>query len=124
MARVIFADDDARNRFVIAEHLRLMGHQVRVAANGAEAVELVDQELPDVLVLDLMMPEMDGFEACRMLRSRTRTHDLRIVAVTALDSLERCAQGKGTRFDGVLTKPFRMQSLLDMLHEPDELAVV
>ncbi len=65
MADIILADDDKNNRFVISAHLRLRGHQVREAGSGAEALSLLAAARPDLVLLDLMMPELNGCETCR-----------------------------------------------------------
>jgi len=62
MADIILADDDKNNRFVISAHLRLRGHQVREAGSGAEALSLLAAARPDLVLLDLMMPELNGCE--------------------------------------------------------------
>lgn len=116
MADIVFADDEKNNRFVIAEHLKLHGHTVRLAADGAEALALIQAQRPDVVILDLMMPKVDGFEACRRLRADGATASLPVVAMTALDSpdttaLEQC------RFDAILTKPFLMAQLHELMQE-------
>lgn len=111
MAQIVFADDDQNNRFVIGMHLRLLGHQVREAGTGREALELVAESRPEVLLLDLMMPDLDGYEACAALRADPATADLPILLLTALDYKEEQARQQGAWFDAVVLKPFRVEAL-------------
>ncbi len=115
MADIIFADDDRNNRYVIAAHLQLRGHQVRLAANGQEALDLIHQQRPDVVLMDLMMPVLDGCEACRRLRQDPRDAALPVVALTALDLSDQDTVARDCRFDAVVSKPFRMEELYERI---------
>ena len=68
MARILFIDDDDSIRFLVQEELSIDGHQVRVAADGPNGLLLAEQELPDLVILDLKMPGMDGLEVLRRLK--------------------------------------------------------
>ncbi|MCC7493421.1 MAG: response regulator [Fimbriimonadaceae bacterium] len=112
---IILAEDDRNNRFVIAAHLQLHGHTVRTATNGAEAVDLVRQQRPDVVLMDLMMPVMDGFEAATMIHREHHGRTPRMVAVSALDGIVERAERSGAHFDAVLAKPFSVEQLVHAL---------
>lgn len=113
MANILVADDDANNRLVLAVHLKMHHHEVRQAANGREALALIHEQQPDIVLLDGMMPELDGFETVRALRSEASTSQLPVVLVTALDRFDRTDRDAG--FDAVLPKPFRVKDLLDTI---------
>ncbi|QDG49612.1 response regulator [Persicimonas caeni] len=82
-ALVVEDEDDVRE--VMARHLRRADWRVRTAENGTAALEMLDSEIPDVVVLDLMMPEMDGFEVAEIMRQEPRWQEIPIVVVTAMD---------------------------------------
>lgn len=111
MATIVFADDDRNCRFVIGAHLQLLGHRVRLAASGREALALVAAERPSLVILDLMMPDLDGYSACRALRADPATADIPVMLLTALDHRDNLALADGTRFDAVLNKPFKVEAL-------------
>jgi CheY-like chemotaxis protein len=80
---ILVADDDRDNRLTMKMMLELHGHRVELAANGLEAVELATQRAPDIAVMDIGMPVMDGFSATRILRERAETVAVPVVCVSA-----------------------------------------
>ncbi len=111
MADIILADDDKNNRFVISAHLRLRGHQVREAGSGAEALSLLAAARPDLVLLDLMMPELNGCETCRRMRQVEGAGRLPILALTALEGAVDSQRVRDAGFDGVAVKPIAMDEL-------------
>jgi diguanylate cyclase (GGDEF)-like protein len=109
--RVLLADDDADIRTFLEVTLQLAGFEVRSAADGLEAVAAVRADPPDVVLLDVMMPRMDGLAATRELRADPRTSDLPIILVTARALGMDKVVGLGEGADDYVTKPF----------DPDEL---
>jgi CheY-like chemotaxis protein len=88
--RVLVVDDDPLLRSTLSEHLRRrLDGLVEVAANGLEALEIMRVRMPDLLVLDLLMPVMDGFELLRHLRQDSRAVDLQVVVLTGKDLSEQ-----------------------------------
>ncbi len=85
---VLVVDDDQRNVRLMESILRGSGYQVVKAYNGEEALRLVETAPPDMLLLDVMMPRMSGFELCQKLKDRYETRLLPIIMVTALNALE------------------------------------
>jgi CheY-like chemotaxis protein/HPt (histidine-containing phosphotransfer) domain-containing protein len=115
--RVLVAEDNPVNQKLAVGILAKRGHTVRVAENGREAVEAVEQETFDLVLMDVHMPEMGGFEATALIRERERVHGghLPIVAVTAramAGDRERCLEAG---MDGYLTKPVKMRHLLEII---------
>jgi signal transduction histidine kinase len=102
---VLIADDDAASRKVTSVLLSPLGHQVRVVTNGEEALAAVEEQTPDVVLLDVMMPGLDGFEVCQRLRERLRGDYVPIVLVTALDGQEDILRGLQVGADDFLHKP-------------------
>jgi PAS domain S-box-containing protein len=115
--RVLVAEDNAVNQKLVARLLEKRGHNVKVVANGREALEALDQATYDLVLMDMQMPEMDGFEATGELRKREKQTGLHtpIVALTAhamKGDRERCLEAG---MDGYLSKPIRAQELDDLL---------
>ena len=104
-ARVLIVDDMLANLKLLEARLVAEYFEVRTANNGAAALELCEWDLPDVILLDVMMPGMDGFEVCRRLKSDVRTQDIPVVMVTALDSQSDLLKGLEAGADDFLTKP-------------------
>ncbi|HEX2130041.1 MAG TPA: response regulator transcription factor [Actinophytocola sp.] len=107
-ARVLVVDDDLTVRDVVRRYLELAGHQVALADNGEDALAWVARDAPDLVVLDLMLPGMDGLEVCRRLR---RTSAVPVVMLTALGEEENRIAGLQLGADDYVTKPFSPREL-------------
>jgi CheY-like chemotaxis protein len=103
--KVLIVDDVRDIGEMYAEYLRVSGVKVRLAANGAEAIERALQERPDVILMDLAMPGIDGWEATRVLKQHPETRDIPIIAITAHTSPGERAQALRAGCDVFLTKP-------------------
>lgn len=109
---MLLADDDALVRAVYADTLRAVGCQVTEAANGGEAVALASTLMPDLVLMDLSMPMLDGWQALEALRAEPSTHALVVVALTASDSHGVRERAAAAGFDGFVLKPFTPRALL------------
>ena len=111
-AKVLVVDDTPSIRELIANFLRNSGYQVIEAKNGKEALEKALSNLPDIVVTDVVMPEMNGFELCRSLKKNPVTQNSRIVVCTSknqdIDRLWGMKQGA----DIYLTKPFTKEEIM------------
>lgn len=112
---VLIVDDEELNVRFLTTFLTRKGYEVRAAGRGALALEFIEHELPDVVLLDAMMPEMDGFEVCRKLRSSERTKMLPIIMVTALHSVEDEVKALDAGADDFLPKPINNLELIARL---------
>lgn len=112
MARVLVADDDEDIRIFLEVTLELHGFEVLLAADGAEALELARLERPDLIVLDVMMPRMDGLEALGKLRDDPRTSHLPVLMLTARAQRQDTITGLDLGADDYVTKPFDQEELL------------
>ncbi|HNE82922.1 MAG TPA: response regulator [bacterium] len=126
---IIAVDDSELNLMMMQSFLEPMGHNVIVATNGKDALELIRTEIPDLILLDVMMPEMDGFEVCRRIKSNDRTRHIPVIMITALDKVEDNVKGIEAGAEDFLTKPFdavilaaRMKALLQSKALFDEIA--
>ncbi|MBX6391467.1 MAG: response regulator transcription factor [Frankia sp.] len=111
--RVLVVDDDAAVRQSLERSLRFEGYEVATAADGAAALDLIARDRPDIVVLDVMMPRMDGLEACRQLRARG--DDLPVLMLTARDGLADRVSGLDVGADDYLVKPFALEELFARL---------
>lgn len=110
--KVLIADDSPVSLASLEKMLSTGQFHTILAANGREAYDRAVCELPDLIMLDVMMPEMNGFEAARILKEDSRTHSIPIIMVTALDGPEYEMAGREAGAEEYLTKPVRPQELL------------
>ena len=111
--RVFVVDDDRAVRESLRRSLEFNGYAVTLAADGAEALAAMAGAAPDVVVMDVMMPRLDGLEATRALRSAG--HDVPILVLTARDAVGDRVEGLDAGADDYLTKPFALEELLARL---------
>ena len=111
--RVLVVDDDRAVRESLRRSLEFNGYQVSLASDGAEALASIGGSPPDALVIDVMMPRLDGIETTRALR--TAGNDLPILVLTARDSVGDRVEGLDAGADDYLTKPFALEELLARL---------
>lgn len=111
-ARILVVDDTELNVQVLSDILTRKGYQVVTAASGAEGLEVLASEKPDLVLLDVLMPEMNGYEVCRRIRANPDTTTLPVVLVTALDPGEERVKGIEAGADDFLTKPINRAELL------------
>jgi CheY-like chemotaxis protein len=111
MAKVLVVDDNPDMRYLLRVQLELIGFTAVAANNGKEAVEKATAEKPDLIVMDILMPEMDGREATQILRSTPQTEDIPILAITAMvlpSDLQTCIDAGCNDY---IVKPFTWRQL-------------
>ncbi len=111
--RILVVDDDRAVRDSLRRSLEFNGYTVDLASDGAEALAMVPQVTPDAIVMDVMMPRLDGLEATRALR--TAGNDVPILVLTARDAVSDRVDGLDAGADDYLTKPFALEELLARL---------
>jgi len=111
-ASILVVDDDERNVRLVESMLKPNGYRILHAYDGQEALRRVEADAPDLMVLDVMMPDLSGFELCGMLRARHATRLLPILMVTALHAMEDKVKGLELGADDFLTKPINRSELL------------
>ena len=109
-SRILIVDDDEKIISMLRRGLAFEGYDVLTASNGAEGLKVILSEDPDVVVLDVMMPQVDGFEALRRLREGGSTTP--VLMLTAKDEVENRVKGLDTGADDYLVKPFALEELL------------
>ena len=112
--RILICEDETNIQEILSDFLTAEGYEVHIASNAAEGLRLFAAEEPDLVLLDLMLPEMDGFETCRQLKNRVEKiggngrngRKLPIIMITALDSDDCRRLGLEAGADAYFTKPF------------------
>ncbi|NJL97464.1 MAG: response regulator transcription factor [Synechococcaceae cyanobacterium RM1_1_27] len=111
MKRILIVDDDDLSLKVLTRHLTQQGYQVYTATSGAEGLERFSQDNPDLVVSDVVMPDMDGFEFCRQLRLRRVGELVPFIFLSSRGELDDRVQGYELGADDYLTKPFEPREL-------------
>ena len=111
-ARILAVDDQPHNLRLLVDLLSARGYEVVTAASGAEGLEKIASERPDLVLLDVIMPNMNGYEVCKKIRESPATMILPIVMITALDPAEERVKGLEAGADDFLTKPINQPELL------------
>jgi DNA-binding response OmpR family regulator len=109
---ILVVDDASENVVLLTRILKNAGFEVIPAKNGSEAVKLAIQTLPDLAMLDIDMPVLDGYEACRQMKADVRTRDIPVIFISALDTLEdkvRAFKAGGVDY---ISKPFYLEEVL------------
>ncbi len=115
-ATILVVDDKPENVDVLIAHLDKFGPTILVALNGQEALELAQKFTPDIILLDVMMPGMDGFETCLHLKNMLETKDIPVIFVSALDQIFDKVTAFSVGGVDYITKPFRMEEVLARVH--------
>jgi DNA-binding response OmpR family regulator len=111
--RILAADDDAHIRELLQVNLEAAGYHVRVAADGREAMACLRQERPGLVILDVMMPGMDGWEVCKRIKDDPDCADVKVLMLTARDTdRDRLIGTAILQADAYMTKPFEVGALL------------
>lgn len=125
---VLVVDDNPQNVELLLAFLEELPVKVVTAVDGVDALEKVEQHKPDLLLLDVMMPKMSGFQVCRKLKSDDKTRDIQVLMVTALNELGDIEQASECGTDDFVSKPVnkfelltRVKSLLRVRHLKSEL---
>jgi DNA-binding response OmpR family regulator len=112
---VLVVEDDPEINQLVGAYVEIAGYQYEPALNGTQAVKKARDHRPALIVLDVMLPDFDGFEVCRRLKSATDTSAIPIVMLTALDRDEYRQKGRSMGAAAYLTKPFDPERLLETI---------
>lgn len=125
--RILIADDNEQNRELLEAYLSDDGHQILMAADGQETLEVAHREMPDLILLDIMMPRLSGYEVCQQLKENEATSRIPVLMVTALKEVGDIQKAVDAGADDFLTKPVhrlelktRVRSLLRVRHLTNE----
>jgi DNA-binding response OmpR family regulator len=117
MTKIMVVDDDKDATTLFEEVLKAEGYEPITINDSSTAVAIAKREMPDLFVLDLMMPEPDGFKLCRMLRKEPEFRFTPIIIVTALNDTDSRIVAIGAGANDYLTKPFRLDELYSSIRE-------
>jgi two-component system, OmpR family, alkaline phosphatase synthesis response regulator PhoP len=127
-SKILVVDDNEQNLELLVAYLETLRCPVVTAFDGVDALEKIAAEKPDLILLDIMMPRMSGFEVCRKIKSDPTTRDIPVIMVTALNELTDIERGVESGTDDFITKPVnrlelttRVKSLLRVKHLKSEL---
>jgi two-component system phosphate regulon response regulator PhoB len=110
--QVLVAEDEPAQRAVLAYNLEAEGYAVRVAANGEDAMMMIDEAAPDVIILDWMMPLLSGLEVCRRIKTRPETRDIPVIMLSARAEEVDMVRGLDTGADDYVIKPYNLRELM------------
>lgn len=117
MARILAVEDNEKNRRLLRMLLASDGHEVVEAADGEAALERAQEERPDLVIMDLQLPKLDGFEVTRRLKADTRLRDVPVLAVSAYAMASDRERGLAAGCDAYLSKPIDTRGLLRTVRE-------
>ncbi|WP_448533423.1 response regulator, partial [Parathermosynechococcus lividus] len=105
-ANVLIVDDNEMNRDTLARRLRQQGFAIEMAANGVEALEMARKQSYDLVLLDIMMPEMDGYEVLQTMKADSNLRHIPVIMISALEEIESVMKCMELGAEDYLTKPF------------------
>ena len=111
--RILIAEDEPNIVISLEFLLRGAGYEVAVARNGADAIDLTEKLRPDLIVLDVMLPLVNGFEVCRRIRDARATRNVRVLMLTARGRESEMEKGLAAGANAYMTKPFSTKELVD-----------
>lgn len=117
MAKIVIAEDERDIRDLIAFTLRFAGHEVAAASDGEEAVELAEKENPDLILLDVRMPRMTGYDACRVIKAKPNFVDTPVVFLSAKGQESEIETGMEAGAEEYMLKPFAPDQLTSRVAE-------
>ena len=115
--KIAIIDDDPSMVKVLRIMLTSSGYEVVEATSGTKGFMITKRELPDLVLLDIMMPDVDGFEVCRRLKLDPDTKNIPVIFVSAKTGAEHIEMGLSLGAEGYITKPFELQDILDKIVE-------
>ena len=115
--RILIADDEPNIVAAVEFLLQRSGHDVHVARNGEEALRLVEELSPDLVLLDVMMPVKSGYEVCKRMRERADWRHIKIIMLSAKGRDAEVAKGLSVGADLYITKPFSTRDLMSKINE-------
>jgi DNA-binding response OmpR family regulator len=125
--RVLIADDNQQNRELLEAYLADDGHEILMSVDGQQTLDVVQRELPDLILLDIMMPKLSGYEVCQRLKKDAKTSGIPVLMVTALKDTGDIERAVAAGADDFLSKPVhrlelvtRVRSLLRVRHLQNE----
>ena len=117
MSKIMIVEDDTVTVKLLKFMLEKKGYNVVSCENGKKAVDIVEEEMPHLILMDVMMPEMDGIEATRLIKASQKTADIPVIILSALGQEMEVMNGLQAGADAYVVKPFDSQALLRLIEE-------
>ncbi|MBC8200833.1 MAG: response regulator [Planctomycetes bacterium] len=124
LATILLVDDNAQNLELMQAFLEELPCKLQTASDGVEAIEKIERSCPDLLILDVMMPRMSGFEVCQKIKSQPATRDTVVIMVTALNEVSDYERAVECGTNDFITKPVNKLELITRVRTLLELALV
>ena len=118
---ILIVEDNEKNMKLVRDILQLNGYRTLEAETASNAIALANQHAPNLILMDIQLPDMDGVTALNRLRSDPSTATLRVVALTALAMRDDCERFLGSGFDGYMTKPIDIKQFPELIRQQCEL---
>ncbi len=115
MTTILIVDDDYMSRELLQAHMENAGYQVLLANGGNKALAIAASEHPDVILMDVRMPDLTGYEVCAILKGKDNTRTIPVLLMTALDTPQTIAAGTEAGADGFVSKPFDVSNLFSQI---------
>lgn len=115
MARILFVDDEADTLETLKRAIEIFGHQALLATSGREAIRLASEQCPDLIIVDMMLPDMDGLAVVGRLRDIASTACIPAVILSAGPELDAAERARAAGAQDYLLKPIHLQTLLDVI---------
>lgn len=122
MKKALVVDDEPNILLSLEFLMKKQGYTVFIARDGQEALEIIENETPDLVILDIMMPEVDGYQVCQHMRSQDRFKDTKIIFLSAKSKEEEKQRGLELGADLYITKPFSTRNLIKQINELNSLS--
>lgn len=116
-AQILLVDDEAPIRDLVSDILQQHGYRVLVAIDGVDAISTAQRDHPALVILDFIMPGMDGVDVCRILKQGRTTSQIKVIMLTVVNDCATRQRAMAAGADGYWTKPFAMQDLLETIDE-------
>ncbi|HAS46449.1 MAG TPA: response regulator [Microscillaceae bacterium] len=117
MSKVLIVDDEPNILLSLEFLMKKQGYKVYIARDGAEAMDMIKEQEPEVVVLDIMMPEVDGYEVCSFIKNDDGLKHIKVIFLTAKTKPEDIEKGKEIGADAYMTKPFSTRNLMKKVKE-------
>ena len=117
MKKILIVDDEPNIVMSLEFLMRRNGFEVYIARNGKEALDLLSEKVPDLILLDIMMPDVDGYEICMIVKSQERFSQTRVIFLSAKSKQSDIEKGYELGADKYITKPFSTRNLLKEVNE-------
>ncbi|MBN2461131.1 MAG: response regulator [Candidatus Cloacimonetes bacterium] len=109
--KILVVDDDQNIRRLVSFNLSIEGHEILVARTGKEGIDMAVKNKPDLILMDIMMPEMNGYDACKWLKNDARTKDIPLFMLSAKGQMTDLDEAFNVGADNYITKPFDVEKL-------------